>query len=498
MYKLNEQHSHITQRDLLKNARELVFPLHIPLPAGDELQLTESLRVIPHKRITARGVWQGKEIIAKLFFSSSKAAYYAERDRAGINALLQSGVTTPNFYYAGASSIKGVHVLIFEFITNATSLTALWEDALEPRTQLRLLVKAINSIAKLHNAGLVQMDMHMGNLMFSSGRVYCLDGDAIKRVTHRKRGVRLKIGLKNLAALIAQMTFVHEVNDQQVYTAYCNFRNVKPRGRNFLYFAKQVDKQTKRLRRKTLEKTLRECSSFVVRKSLTLKAVWEREQSKTDLPTLLPQLDQKIKEQPPAESIYQDAGVSCIKVPTENRELVVKQYETRHVCEGFLRAMGFSRAKKAWLNAHSLNLIRVPTIKTIAYCEQGLFPWFGKSYLISEYVEGVTLDKFVIQNEDNNELLAETFSSIARAFYKLALSHITYGDMNAIHFLVTNDGVLLTNFDQIKLHRSDEVFDRTLQQQLYQFLQNWQDKPHIAALAMTAFKQFNLTESFSE
>jgi tRNA A-37 threonylcarbamoyl transferase component Bud32 len=492
------KHTLITQRDLLKNARDLFYPLSIPLPAGDILQLTESLRVIPRKRITARGTWQGKDIIAKVFFKPRKAAYYAERDRIGVNSLLQAGVTTPNLYYAGASQVKGVHVLIFEFIDNATSLAELWEHATDPKAQLRLLVKTIHGIAKQHNVGLLQMDMHTGNFIFSSGRVYSLDGDAIKRVTRRKRGLRLKAGLKNLAALIAQMSFVHEVKTQHVFGAYCNSRNYKPSGRYFLYFEKQIAKQAQRLRRKILEKTLRECSSFVVRSSFTLRAIWSREQSKTDLPVLLPVLEQKVKQQPPAEEIYKTHGYECVKLPSENRALVVKRYALRHLYEGFWHALGFSKAKKAWVNSHSLNLIRVPTIKPIAFCERGLLPWFGKSYLISEFIEGISLNEFVTLNETSTELLADVFAGVALAFQKLARSQITYGDMNARHFLVTKQGVLLTNFDRIKLHRSAEVFERTMQQQLYQFLQNWQDKPHIASLATAAFKQFNLTESFSE
>lgn len=492
------EHRLVTQNDLLKNARELLYPLYLPLPTGEEIQLTESLRVIPGKRITARGIWQEKDVIVKVFFKPRKAEYYAERDRAGVSAMLQGGVITPNLYYSGATQVKGVHVLIFEYINSTTSLTELWESAKDPKTQLRLLVKATHTIAKQHNAGLVQMDMHTGNFILGSGRVYSLDGDAIKRLTKRKSGLRLKVGLKNLAMLIAQMSFVHEISEQQIFVAYCNFRNRKPVKRYYPYFEKQIAKQTKRLRHKVLEKTLRECSSFVSLSSLTLRAILSREQAKTELPSLLHVLDKKVKEQPPAVEIYKSTAYECVKLPSDNRELVIKRYALRHLFEGFWSALGRSKAKKAWINAHSLNLIRVPTIKTVAFCESGLFPWFGKSYLISEFVEGMSLDEFILHNEENDEAVLDAFSSLALTLKKLARAQITYGDMDASHFLVTKQGVLLTNFDKIKQHRDEERFEQSMQQNIYEFLQNWQDKPRVAALATTAFKQFNLMDSFAE
>lgn len=492
------ENNFLTRDDLVNHARTLIYPQSIKLPSDGVLQLTESLRVIPNKRLTARGIWQDKIVIAKLFFKGKKAAYYAGRDQAGIDALVQSGAMTPVLYYAGATAEKNVHVLIFEYIDEATAFSQAWESTKQSSAQLRLLLKITKTIAKQHDAGLEQQDMHAGNFMLKNGRIYSLDGDGIKKITKRKHGLRPKAGLKNLAMLIAQLAFVHTINTQQILFAYCNFRKIKPSRRLFSRFNKYIAQHTNRFRHETLQKTLRECTNFVAKTSLTLRTIWARGQSDTELPDLLPHLEQKVQQQPPAKMVAANPLHECIKLPSEQRSLMVKRYATRHLFEGFCAAIGVSTAKKAWLNSHHLNLLRVPAIKSIALCEKGFFPWFDKSYVVSEFIEGQPLGEFITTHEHDNEKVAAVFHEVALTIKKLSQFQITYGSMNASHFLVTEAGVLLTNFDKVKQHRSAKRFQKTARQDIYEFLKNWQDKPQIAAAAVSAFKQLNLTDLLLE
>ncbi|NNM59292.1 MAG: hypothetical protein HKM04_05705 [Legionellales bacterium] len=479
----------LTQDDLLKKTRTLTYPLDIFLPDGSLLQLQESLRVIPNKRLTARGEWQNNPVIAKIFFKPRKAAYYAERDRAGVNALVQAGIPTPTLYYAGQTQLKNVYVLIFEFIEDAIPLSQLWEEALEPKAQLRVLIKTIHTIAKQHDAGLLQKDMHTNNFLIKKSRFYSLDGDGVKQITRRKAGLRARKGLRNLAALAAKMSFVHEINWHQVFLVYCNFRHIRPSKWLFSRFHRYIVKQIKESREEVLKKTLRECSRFVKKTSLTLRAIWAREEKKVDLSQLLPVLEQRVKERPPAEEITLTKRFSCIKLPAETQPLMVKHYIPRHFFEGFWTIFGISKAKKAWVNSHHLDLLRVPGVGSLALCEKGFFPWYGKTFLISKFVEGTPLDQFVSMNEKNHEKIADIFNAIAGITDRLARSQMTYGSMSASNFLVTEKGILLTNFDQVKQHYFERSFKRQSSQDVQCFFANWHDKPDIVKLAESAFKK---------
>ncbi|MFN7097497.1 MAG: lipopolysaccharide kinase InaA family protein, partial [Gammaproteobacteria bacterium] len=344
----------------------------------------------------------------------------------------------------------------------------------------------------------LQSDMHAGNFILQSDYLYSLDGDAIKQITTRRTGVGPKVGLKNLALLIAQLSFVHEINKMAVYNVYCKHRCLVPAKRLFAYFVKQIDKKTKKIRHKVLQKTLRECSSFMAQSGLTLRSICERDQSKTMLPALLPLLDRKLKDQSLADGVYKTTAYETVKLPIKDSTVMVKRYAVRNLYEGFLHGLGFSKARKEWLNAHSLALIRVPIVNALAYCEKGIFPWFGKTFLVTEFVEGISLKEFVLLNEHDNEALTNVFESLAFTFEKLARSLITYGDMDANRFLVTKQGVLLTDFDKIKQHRSAKSFNHQSRQQFNAFLQNWQSNPQVANMAISAFKKSGLIKSFLE
>lgn len=480
----------LTRNDLLKKARTLVYPLDVLLPDGSQLRLTESLRVIPNKRVTAKGEWQNHQVITKVFFSQRKAAYYAERDRAGINELLRAGIATPILYYAGETQLKNVHVLILEYIDEAQPLSKLWEEAIESNAQLRILIKTIRLIGRQHDAGLEQQDMHADNFLFKKSRLYSLDGDGIKKITRRKSGLRARRGLNNLAALIAKMSFVHDINLQQAFMVYCNFRHIRPSKWLFSRFNRYVTKHAKESCKEVLKKTLRECSRYVKKSSLTVRAIWSREEKKIDLFQLFPVLEKRVNQRPPAEEIAFNKRFSCIKLP-ESQPLMVKHYKPRHFLEGFLTIFGISKAKKAWVNSHHLDLLRVPGVGSLALCEKGFFPWYGKTYLISKFIDGIPLDKFVAMNEKNHEKIADLFNSIASITDRLARSQITYGNMNASNFLVTDKGVLLTNFDRVKQHRGLRSFKRDSIKDVQCFFANWQDKPHIIQLAENAFNIAN-------
>lgn len=480
-----------SQKELLTNCRDIIYPIYLQLANGEELRIQKALRVIPKKRLTAYGVWNDKEVVVKLFFSPRKAKYYAKRDSAGIAALVRAEIPTPNLLYAGPAAVKDVELLIFEYLDNAENFTNLWRNATDSSEQLKLLVKILRAIAKQHKAGLVQEDLHSGNFMLRQSRIYSLDGDALKKVTRSKRGVAAKKSLKNVAMLIAQLSYVHDVNLNQAYLIYSSFRNwpASARKSNLLY--QYVHKQLLRLRRKFLEKTLRECTSFATSTSWTMRAIWAREQGQSGLPQLLPCIDQHI--QVINTEVTQTSDTSEFgKLLLAEKPLLVKKYQPKHWLDILKHAIRKSSAKREWINAHCLQLIGASALKPLAICEKGVYPYFSRGYLITEYIEGTPLGQYVEKHQHDETELTKIFNSVGLIMKKLARSQITCSNVCANDFLVANNEVVLINLDKIQQHVSAKKFSHAAQAGIQTFIQSWPLDTNISALAQNTFEQLNL------
>src|SRR5260221_11392436 len=71
------------------------LPLH---DCEGMLVCQEVIRIIPNKRLVAARKWRDKEVVAKLFYGRH-AARHAQREKAGINALLMGGVLPPPLHF---------------------------------------------------------------------------------------------------------------------------------------------------------------------------------------------------------------------------------------------------------------------------------------------------------------------------------------------------------------------------------------------------------------
>ena len=89
----------------------------LPLINASTLAINEVVRVVPNKRLVCRAFWNGQQVYAKLFISSN-AKRYAQRDKQGVQALINANIATPDLLYAGSieDNIDAGEVLIFNAI----------------------------------------------------------------------------------------------------------------------------------------------------------------------------------------------------------------------------------------------------------------------------------------------------------------------------------------------------------------------------------------------
>ena len=150
----------LTGGDLMLLGRELpaVFDILVTTATGSiQLRCHALLRITPQRRIVARANFAGACVIAK-FFIGARASVDREWEERGHAAFVRSGVATPQIIDRG--SLMGVGVaLLFECV-----------DATHPATEADLM-SMMPIVAQLHTHGVVQNNLHLGNVLRSAQRV---------------------------------------------------------------------------------------------------------------------------------------------------------------------------------------------------------------------------------------------------------------------------------------------------------------------------------------
>ena len=103
----------INARGLRDAGRSPETPFCVVLADGREVVLRQLLRILPGKRIVAEGDWGGRPVLAKFFVAEGSARHWAQ-EQAGITALRQANLPTPDLLLAEALP-GGGHVLLLRW-----------------------------------------------------------------------------------------------------------------------------------------------------------------------------------------------------------------------------------------------------------------------------------------------------------------------------------------------------------------------------------------------
>ena len=112
---------------LREAGRQPQTPFSVVLADGGEVLVHRLLRVLPGKRIVGDGEWNGRRVVAKLFVARGSARHWAQ-EKAGIDALRQAGLPTPELLLA-TTLTSGGHVLLTAYVDSAQSLAEAWAPA---------------------------------------------------------------------------------------------------------------------------------------------------------------------------------------------------------------------------------------------------------------------------------------------------------------------------------------------------------------------------------
>lgn len=433
-------------------------PFRIALDNGSALTLQRLLRVLPGKRLTGLGEIGGQPVLAKLFFAQRGAERHWDAECRGLTALAAQQIPTPHFLAAGRLE-DGGHYLLTEYLDGAQALSA-------PAADPQRLTFLFETLGRMHARGLAQDDPHLGNFLLHDGRLYVIDGDAIRQA-QPGRPLPAAKATQNLALLLAQLPASKtETAMDALLSAY------RAGHLQASVDSSQLQEEIARARdwrlQDLLAKCLRDCSLFKVDKRRDRFVSIVREEAEFLAP-IVAEPDRWLDAGTPLK-----LGRTCTLalVEHEGRKLVIKRYNIKSASHALSRFWRPSRAWHSWVEGHRLRFLGIATPRPLALIERRLGPLRGRAWLITEYCEGPNL-KDLLAAHTGADMPADAREAVRRLFTQLAAAHISHGDLKATNFIFRGHELCVLDLDAMRRHGSEAAWRKVWKKDRARFLRNW-------------------------
>ena len=466
---------------LRSKGRDVAVPFRVRLDNNgriSELVCTQTLRVLPRKRLVCFGEWNGRQVVVKFFLDPTSGKRHYAREERGVSALEHAGIRTPALLFKCVIQPYSTPVLGFQRLMSARDLATAWEQAESTDRRKILLHQAAVVMAQQHEAGIKHNDPHLRNLLLADDKIFAIDGDAVDA---RKMGRPLSIAesLKNLGLFFAQFDLRFDGLVPEALESYAKKRKRQP-GHDLTNRLHKNVRTQRNLRKKAyLKKIYRECSAFVCRKNWNRFMVCDRGLYDRDM---VPLLDDPGSAMRKGRILKQGNTSTVSMVEMDGKRLVVKRYNIKNTRHALSRCLRPTRAWNSWRNAHRLRFLGITTPRPVAFVEKRLGPLRSTAYFITEYMDGI--DAYSLLHSDsakeiNRESLVVGFG---RMFQWLAAASISHGDFKATNFIVKGNQLFITDLDAMREHRSRRVFQRAFTRDLKRFMENWEDLPKLSSM----------------
>ncbi|MFT7684725.1 MAG: tRNA A-37 threonylcarbamoyl transferase component Bud32 [Candidatus Azotimanducaceae bacterium] len=465
----------VDSKFLIDAQRDVAVPfmLRVRRSDGDETALTfkSILRLLPSKRIVALAYHKGNPILVKTFLGRT-ASRYAAKELSGIEHIARAGVRTPELLWQADLLDGHGKLLAFEYLEDSISLQESWDQAEEDENRVDVLTRAMIIIAKLHNQGVVQADIHLGNFLMCNKRIYTIDGGGVVRKSEPP--LDELASMENLSWFFAQ--FFPKFDDliHIVFPAYEAVRGWGPDPERVINLFSKVSQSRESRKKYYLDKAFRDCTRFVCRSSFSRFMVCERKDFDSEIEDLLLYPDEYIN----TGRILKDGNTATVAlIQLSNRSLVVKRYNIKNPWHALKRSLQKTRAWLSWSNAYHMEFLGIRSLQPVAMLEHRMGPLRSTSYFISEYIEGPdALEYLPTVEEYDGELEA-----LASMLFHLSMSKISHGDLKATNFVMAKEGPVIIDLDAMREHKNAESFKRAFEKDIDRFMKNWEDQPELSS-----------------
>ena len=469
---------HIDKRAVSVGDKKLTPPFSLELQgSGTLLECLELFRLVPGKRAVLLSRWNGKLVVAKLFdnkyFRASKSA---QIEIGGSRLLAAANIPTAGVVYSGSAHQGRLQVVLFEYIHPSTKLSEVL-NAVQGSIRYREYAnKLIILIAKLHEAGLLHNDLHLNNFLVKKDILYAVDSSAVKKIG---TGAPLdkKKSVNNLAVIFAQLNIQDQDLLMDVVTSYLSFRNWKNESSLISFLRTRIDKRRRWVTKRHLKKIFRKSSKTVCKKTFTSLTLCKREHYTPAMEAFLNDPEGAF-DSPETIMLKNGNSTTVVRLRVDDLDLVVKRYNAKNPLRGFRHAFKKSYADRSWRSIHFLLRNRVATAKPIAMKEMRFGIFRRRSYLICEYIDGISaLDYFKNPGFEDTEKLIRKVVTVLK---KLELLMVRHGDMKASNIIIHQKTPYVIDLDSMVIHKFRFLFAHAHQKDVSRFMKNWVEHPRIA------------------
>lgn len=440
---------------------------------GESLHVERVLRELPGKRLVCAGRWRDRDVVAKIYSDPRRHAIHAQREAAGADALQKNGSTAPRLLHRLAESDRDV--LIFERIHPAQSALERWEQSENEDAQYEMLRALVLTTAAMHDGGILQEDLHLGNFIFSDGVLYVLDAASIRS----ERGiVAFATSIDNLGLLFAQLPPRYDRYADALYAEYARVREWPVRPGDGAELQAAIARRRARRRDDYLRKVFRGSTAFASHKDAKLYWVCDRGDDSPAMRAFLADPDAALRD---AHNLKSGNTASVDLVDIDGKKLIVKRYKLKSASHALQRAVQETRAANSWRNAHRLRFYGLPTPRPVALVEKRWGPLRRVSYFITEYAEGIGSRRYFLDDVAPEADQAEVMDALVALLEAMWAKGIVHGDTKGSNFLVSGKQVSIIDLDSMTQPRSAAAAAEGVREDRARFLRNWPERPSVGA-----------------
>ncbi len=434
----------------MSTMRDFPFELSIDRAGPNKhiaaLSCTALLRTIPGKRDVYDAVWDGRRVIVKVFSRGIGAKRRLEKEWRGLTLLQERGLSAPAPLFYG-KTIDRRWAIVQEKITDSSTFLEVLERGDRTDDNVRLLAPVFRVLAAQHAKGVLQKDLHLGNFLLGQGRFYTLDA---AQISFFQGQIGRRKSLLQLALLARSLEETDEESLSRLYGTYFEARGWAESASDKRLLGRYAARHRRSGVRNGLKKCLRTSRRYSRIKTGAYTAVFSRSFCPGDeRDEFIKQIDALMD----SGQILKD-GRTCYVSRTlwGDKEVVVKRYNHRGLVHSLRHSLKGSRARRSWLHAHRLMMLRVPTPHPLAYIERRRGGLVWNSYLVTEYVAAPHFEEFLRRGDGAEEARTAAAGPVLELLETLAGHGITHGDLKHTNILVTETGPMLTDLDGMKVH----------------------------------------------
>ena len=464
---------HITWRQIYRKPESLILPFRLELDHDGGIVLCKKLlRLLPKKRMTFLGEWEGKAVIIKLFIEPGRATRHIERERAGLQALMETGTPTPTLLHDGRTRRYRIPLIITDYLSGCHDLLYIWQSRKNVDDLASLMETITLELATQHVQGILQRDLHFGNLLVDhSNRIYTLDGSGIDFFD---QPLPMRQSLDHLALFFSQLGVGTHPLQEHLLATYTTARAWRLKKSDLRFLWRMTRHYLSQRMENVRNKSLRNNSLSRKWTRLTSNIHYLIQNESPEFLALLKAPDY-VFQAPNAVFLKKGRTATLVRAEINNRPLVIKRYNIKNISHALRRCLRPSRALHCWQHARALETAGIATAKPLACIEKRFLGLTSTAWLLMEYIEGETLADFFAHYTRNDPVyicVAERVKTLLLNLSELGFSH---GDLKATNIIIRNGEPVLIDLDGMKKKH-------TPTRDLQRFMKNWVDRPEVAEL----------------